>query len=234
MFSGHKAVLSGPAGGYVGYARTTHLLPPSPSPTTLEQQQDHHQIHHPDLDLTTKVPPTTPHPDPHPHPDPPLIGFDMGGTSTDVSRFAGTFEQVFESLTAGVVIQAPQLDINTVAAGGGSLLRFEGGLYCVGPESAGAHPGPVCYRKTGGKLAITDANLVLGRIIPHHFPHVFGDTEDMPLDVEATRAAFAALARTIIPSGPGVSLAGGEEGDLSGVVDQVIDRSLSMMTHLTI
>ena len=95
----------------------------------------------------------------------PVIGFDMGGTSTDVSRYAGRLEHIFENVTAGVCIQAPQLDINTVAAGGGSRLFFNNGLFTVGPESSGAHPGPVCYKK-GGPLAITDANLLLGRIIP--------------------------------------------------------------------
>lgn len=85
----------------------------------------------------------------------------MGGTSTDVSRFAGTYDHVIESTTAGVTIQAPQLDINTVAAGGGSRLFFRSGLFIVGPESAGAHPGPACYKKNG-PLTVTDANLVLG------------------------------------------------------------------------
>ena len=97
----------------------------------------------------------------------------MGGTSTDVSRYAGTYEHVFESTTAGVTIQAPQLDINTVAAGGGSRLFFQSGVFRVGPESAGAHPGPVCYRKSG-YLAITDANLVLAECCPSFFPRFSG------------------------------------------------------------
>ncbi|KAJ1955068.1 hypothetical protein EC988_002085, partial [Linderina pennispora] len=126
----------------------------------------------------------------------PVIGFDMGGTSTDVSRFDGRFEHVFETTTAGVTIQAPQLDINTVAAGGGSRLFFRNGLMMVGPESAGAHPGPACYRK-GGPLAVTDANLLLGRLRAEHFPSIFGETEDQPLDIEATRRLFAELATTI-------------------------------------
>ncbi|KAJ2710624.1 hypothetical protein H4R19_003658, partial [Coemansia spiralis] len=126
----------------------------------------------------------------------PVIGFDMGGTSTDVSRFDGQLEHVFETTTAGVAIQAPQLDINTVAAGGGSQLFFRNGLMVVGPESAGAHPGPACYRK-GGPLAVTDANLVLGRLRAEHFPHIFGDHEDQPLDVEAARALFEVLAADI-------------------------------------
>lgn len=107
----------------------------------------------------------------------------MGGTSTDVSRYDGTYEHVLESVTAGVTIQAPQLDINTVAAGGGSRLFYDNGIFKVGPESAGAHPGPVCYRK-GGHLAVTDANAALGRVLPEYFPKIFGPNEDQPLDVE--------------------------------------------------
>ena len=120
----------------------------------------------------------------------------MGGTSTDVSRFGGDWELVFETQTAGVRIQAPQLHIKTVAAGGGSRLFFDNGMFLVGPESAGAHPGPVCYRKNG-HLTVTDANLVLGRIQPGHFPHIFGSTEDQPLDVAAARRAMADLTEKI-------------------------------------
>lgn len=110
--------------------------------------------------------------------------------------FAGNFEHVFETNTAGVTIQAPQLDINTVAAGGGSRLFFRSGMFVVGPESAGAHPGPVCYRK-GGYLAVTDANLQLGRLQPQHFPHIFGPNESEPLDVQATRDAFENLKKEV-------------------------------------
>ncbi|KAJ1680353.1 hypothetical protein EV182_000135 [Spiromyces aspiralis] len=126
----------------------------------------------------------------------PVIGFDMGGTSTDVSRFDGRFEHVFETSVAGITIQAPQLDINTVAAGGGSRLFFRNGLFVTGPESAGAHPGPACYRK-GGPLTITDANLLLGRLQPDLFPAIFGPNEDQPLDIEATRKLFDEMACTI-------------------------------------
>ncbi|GMH44654.1 hypothetical protein BSKO_12606 [Bryopsis sp. KO-2023] len=154
-FSGHKAILSGPAGGYVGYAGLTKWE----GTDALNLQ---------------------------------VIGFDMGGTSTDVSRFDGEYAHVFESVTAGVAIQAPQLDINTVAAGGGSRLFFRTGVFLVGPESAGAHPGPVCYRK-GGPLTITDANAVLGRIVPDFFPKIFGPNEDEPLDVEGAREAMQKL-----------------------------------------
>jgi 5-oxoprolinase (ATP-hydrolysing) len=110
-----------------------------------------------------------------------------------VSRYAGQLEHVYDTVVAGVTIQAPQLDIVTVAAGGGSLLSFRAGQFHVGPESAGAHPGPVCYRKSGGRLAVTDANLVLGRILPSHFPHIFGPNEDQPLDAAASRARFVEL-----------------------------------------
>ncbi|KAH9173815.1 5-oxoprolinase [Lactarius sanguifluus] len=155
-FSGLKTVLSGPAGGVVGYARTS-------------------------WDEKRKTP---------------IIGLDVGGTSTDVSRFSGRYEIVYETTTAGVTIQSPQLDINTVAAGGGSCLTFRNGLFLAGPESAGAEPGPTCYRK-GGPLAVTDANLLLGRLIPEYFPKIFGKSEKEPLDTDASRREFAKLAREI-------------------------------------
>lgn len=121
----------------------------------------------------------------------------MGGTSTDVSRFADQrYEHVVESTTAGVTIQAPQLDINTVAAGGGSMLFFRSGLFVVGPESAGAHPGPACYRK-GGPLTVTDANLILGRLLPQYFPKIFGPNENESLDIEVTRNKFEELRKEI-------------------------------------
>ncbi|KAJ1971158.1 hypothetical protein H4R35_005432 [Dimargaris xerosporica] len=126
----------------------------------------------------------------------PVIGFDMGGTSTDVSRFDGDYSQVFETITAGIAIQAPQLDIHTVAAGGGSRLFFRNGMFAVGPESASAHPGPACYRK-GGPLTVTDANLVLGRLLGDYFPKIFGPNEDLPLDIDRSRALFVKLASTI-------------------------------------
>ena len=131
-FGGLKSLLSGPAGGVVGYSITS-------------------------WDEKIRQP---------------LCGFDMGGPSTDVSRFGGAYETVFETTTAGISIQSPQLKIDTVAAGGGSCLTFRNGLFNVGPESAGAHPGPACYRKPGGLLATTDANLVLGRLLPDYFPKV--------------------------------------------------------------
>lgn len=152
-FTGLKAILSGPAGGVVGYAITSY-------------------------DDETKIP---------------VIGFDMGGTSTDVSRYGeGRYEHVFETTTAGVTIQSPQLDINTVAAGGGSMLFFKNGLFVVGPESAGAHPGPACYRK-GGPATVTDANLFLGRLLPEFFPKIFGKNEDEGLDYEASKKVIEEL-----------------------------------------
>lgn len=156
-FSGLRAILSGPAGGVVGYALTSY-------------------------DPKTKTP---------------VIGFDMGGTSTDVSRYGeGRYEHVFETTTAGVTIQSPQLDINTVAAGGGSRLFFKNGLFVVGPESASAHPGPACYRKDG-PLTITDANLFLGRLLPDFFPKIFGKNEDEGLDPEASKKLFEELTKKI-------------------------------------
>ncbi|MFG3656480.1 hydantoinase B/oxoprolinase family protein [Streptomyces sp. NPDC047706] len=125
-----------------------------------------------------------------------VIGFDMGGTSTDVSHFAGAYERVFTTQIAGVRLRAPMLDIHTVAAGGGSILHFDGSRYRVGPDSAGADPGPACYR-AGGPLAVTDANVMLGRIPPDHFPHVFGADGDQPLDAPLVRERFAGLAREI-------------------------------------
>ncbi|MFH0516834.1 hydantoinase B/oxoprolinase family protein [Streptomyces sp. M41] len=125
-----------------------------------------------------------------------VIGFDMGGTSTDVSHFAGEYERVFTTQIAGVRLRAPMLDIHTVAAGGGSVLHFDGSRYRVGPDSAGADPGPACYRG-GGPLAVTDANVMLGRIQPAHFPRVFGPDGDQPLDDALVRDRFAALAHEI-------------------------------------
>ncbi|KAL9053426.1 MAG: hypothetical protein Q9162_004796 [Coniocarpon cinnabarinum] len=157
IFSGLKAILSGPAGGVVGYAMTSY-------------------------DEKTKTP---------------VIGFDMGGTSTDVSRYGeGRYDHVFETTTAGVTIQSPQLDINTVAAGGGSRLFWRNGLFVVGPESASAHPGPACYRK-GGPLTITDANLFLGRLVPDFFPKIFGKNENEGLDADASRRQFEQLTKQI-------------------------------------
>ncbi|ORY61052.1 Hydantoinase B/oxoprolinase-domain-containing protein [Leucosporidium creatinivorum] len=155
-FSGLKAILSGPAGGVVGYAETSY-----------DQEGGA-----------------------------PVVGFDMGGTSTDVSRYGGQLEHVFETVTAGVTIQSPQLDINTVAAGGGSKLFWRNSMFVVGPDSAGAHPGPACYRK-GGPLTVTDANLYLGRLHIDSFPKIFGPSENEPLDYDVTARLFAELTAEI-------------------------------------
>src|SRR5207237_3692820 len=125
-----------------------------------------------------------------------IIGFDMGGTSTDVSHYAGTFEREFETKVAGVRMRAPMMSIHTVAAGGGSVLHFDGSRYRVGPDSAGANPGPASYRG-GGPLTVTDCNLMLGKIQPKFFPAVFGPEGDEPLDDAIAREKFAALADEI-------------------------------------
>ncbi len=125
-----------------------------------------------------------------------LIGFDMGGTSTDVSHFDGEYERAFETEVAGVRMRAPMMLIHTVAAGGGSILHFDGARFRVGPDSAGANPGPKCYRR-GGPLALTDANVMAGKLIPEFFPKIFGPRQDQPLDAAAVRAAFIELAREV-------------------------------------
>ena len=154
-FQGKDAILSGPAGGVVGMARTAEIA-------GLKQ----------------------------------LIGFDMGGTSTDVSHYCGEFERTLEKELSGVRIRAPMMHIHTVAAGGGSVLSFDGARFRVGPESAGANPGPACYRR-GGPLTVTDCNVMLGKIQPGHFPRVFGPEGNQALDVEVVRKRFAELAETL-------------------------------------
>src|SRR5262249_29678524 len=152
LFRGKDSILSGPAGGIVGMARTAEAAG------------------------FGKV-----------------IGFDMGGTSTDVSHYAGEFERRYETQVAGVRMRAPMLALHTGAAGGGSVLHFDGSRYRVGPDSAGADPGPAAYRN-GGPLTVTDANIMLGRIEPGHFPKVFGPGGDQPLDTRVVREKFATLA----------------------------------------
>jgi 5-oxoprolinase (ATP-hydrolysing) len=125
-----------------------------------------------------------------------LIGFDMGGTSTDVSHFAGEYERAFETEVAGVRMRAPMMLIHTVAAGGGSILHYDGARFRVGPDSAGANPGPKCYRR-GGPLAVTDANVMVGKLIPEFFPHIFGPQQNLPLDGDTVAKAFAALSQEI-------------------------------------
>jgi 5-oxoprolinase (ATP-hydrolysing) len=125
-----------------------------------------------------------------------IITFDMGGTSTDVAHFAGEYERTFESEVAGVRLRAPMMAIHTVAAGGGSILTFDGARFRIGPESAGANPGPACYRR-GGPLTVTDANLMVGKLHPRFFPNVFGPGADQPLDGEVVRRKFRALAAEV-------------------------------------
>jgi 5-oxoprolinase (ATP-hydrolysing) len=146
-----------------------------------------------------------------------LIGFDMGGTSTDVSHYAGTFELADESVVAGVRIRAPMMQIHTVAAGGGSICRFDGMRFRVGPESAGANPGPACYRN-GGPLTVTDCNLFLRRIDPDQFPKVFGAGGDQPLDPEASRVRLQEVADQL---GEAKSLEEIAEGFLEIAVDNM-------------
>src|SRR5262249_43958532 len=125
-----------------------------------------------------------------------LIGFDMGGTSTDVSHYDGEYERAFETEVAGVRMRAPMMLIHTVAAGGGSVLHFDGARFRVGPDSAGANPGPKCYRR-GGPLAVTDANVLVGKLIPDFFPKIFGPEQNQPLDAKAVKQAFAELANEV-------------------------------------
>ena len=125
-----------------------------------------------------------------------LIGFDMGGTSTDVSHFDGEYERAFETEVAGVRMRAPMMLIHTVAAGGGSILHFDGARFRVGPDSAGANPGPKCYRRNG-PLAVTDANVMVGKLIPDFFPKIFGPSQSLSLDAHAVRMAFTDLAQQV-------------------------------------
>ena len=122
-----------------------------------------------------------------------VIGFDMGGTSTDVAHYAGTYERSFETQIAGVRLAVPMLRVHTVAAGGGSIISFDGSRFRVGPESAGANPGPKSYRR-GGPLTVTDANVMVGKLDPAFFPAIFGAGGDEPLDAAAVQSGFAELA----------------------------------------
>ncbi len=150
-----------------------------------------------------------------------VIGFDMGGTSTDVSHYAGEFERAFDTQVAGVRMRAPMMSIHTVAAGGGSILSFDGARLRVGPESAGANPGPASYRR-GGPLATTDANVLLGRIQPEHFPRVFGPQADQPLDRDGVAQRFTQLAEQVrLATGRAVAAEGLAEGFLQIAVQNM-------------
>jgi len=179
-FRGKDAILSGPAGGIVGAARTAAAA---------------------GFDR--------------------IISFDMGGTSTDVALYAGQFERAFETMVAGVRLRAPMMAINTVAAGGGSILHFDGARFRVGPDSAGAIPGPACYRR-GGPLTVTDANVCLGKIQPAHFPAIFGKDGKQPLDSEVVTAKFRALAGEI---------AAGKSQDIRDVAEGFLRVAVANMAN---
>ena len=151
------------------------------------------------------------------------IGFDMGGTSTDVSHYSGEFEREFETQVAGVRLRAPMLRIHTVAAGGGSILHFDGSRFRVGPDSAGADPGPACYRRSG-PLTLTDANVLLGRVLPEHFPAVFGPEANQPLDRDTVVARFEEFAK-------GVSDATGRPHSAEEVAQGFIDIAVADMAN---
>ncbi len=152
-----------------------------------------------------------------------IISFDMGGTSTDVALYAGSFERSFETAVAGVRLRAPMLAIHTVAAGGGSILSFDGARLRVGPDSAGADPGPLCYRR-GGPLTVTDANVCVGKIQARHFPPIFGPGHDLPLDAAAAEAGFAVLAREI-------AAATGREADPRAVAADFLSIAVANMAN---
>ena len=180
LFQGKDAILSGPAAGVVGMARTAAMSGISK-----------------------------------------LIGFDMGGTSTDVAHYDGEHERSFETQVAGVRMRAPMMRIHTVAAGGGSILRFDGARFRVGPRSAGANPGPACYRR-GGPLTVTDCNLMLGRLQPDCFPAIFGPKGDQPLDLETVRRKFSELAEQVAAAqGKAISAEAVAEGFLRIAVENM-------------
>jgi len=179
-FQGKDAILSGPAGGIVGAARTAG-----------QAGFDH------------------------------IIGFDMGGTSTDVALYDDGFERAFETEVAGVRMRAPMMAINTVAAGGGSILHFDGARFRVGPDSAGANPGPAGYRR-GGPLTVTDANICVGKLQPKHFPQIFGHDGDQPLDAGVVQSRFAELADKIYD-------ATGERRDLRDIAEGFLRIAVANM-----
>src|SRR3954470_19502211 len=182
QFQGKDAILSGPAGGIVGAARTAGMA-------GLDQ----------------------------------IIGFDMGGTSTDVALYAGQFERAFETEVAGVRMRAPMMAINTVAAGGGSVLHFDGARFRVGPDSAGANPGPASYRR-GGPLTVTDANVCVGKIQPAHFPAIFGPGGNQPLDATTVHARFREMAEE-------VTRATGEHRDPRNVAEGFLRIAVANMAN---
>ncbi len=160
-----------------------------------------------------------------------LITFDMGGTSTDVAHYAGEYERAFETLVAGVRMRAPMMHIHTVAAGGGSICRFDGSRFRVGPESAGANPGPACYRR-GGPLAVTDCNVMLGKIQPAFFPKVFGPRQDRPLDRDSVVQRLQALTQEIATiTGTVLSPEAVAEGFLTIAIDNMANAIKQISTQ---
>ena len=158
-----------------------------------------------------------------------IIGFDMGGTSTDVMHYDGSYERVFETQVAGVRVRAPMMHIHTVAAGGGSICSFHHGRFKVGPESAGAHPGPACYRN-GGPVTVTDCNLMLGRIQASHFPKVFGPDANQSLSLSIVQQKFDVLGAEIEASGGGAMTPDAlAEGFLAVAVDSMA-RAIKMIS----
>jgi len=216
-FQGKDAILSGPAGGIVGMVRTAELgldpavipneakgLGAAPTRETLRSAQGDKRLA--------------------------VIGFDMGGTSTDVSHYAGEFERAFETRVAGVRVRAPMMAIHTVAAGGGSILGFDGARFRVGPESAGANPGPACYRR-GGPLTVTDANVALGKIQPAFFPRVFGPNGEEALDAGIVAERFSALALEIAAA-TGKALA--PEAVAAGFVDIAVGSMANAIKKISV
>ncbi|MGX2032771.1 hydantoinase B/oxoprolinase family protein [Methylocaldum gracile] len=159
-----------------------------------------------------------------------IVTFDMGGTSTDVAHYAGEFERSQETEIAGIRLRAPILNIHTVAAGGGSILRFDGLRFRAGPDSAGANPGPACYRR-GGPLCVTDANVMVGKIRPEFFPKVFGPTGDQPLDTEIVRRKFRELAETV-RSGSGQTLSPEEVAE--GFIDVAVENMAAAIKKISV
>lgn len=188
-FEGKDAILSGPAGGIVGAARSAEAAGFAR-----------------------------------------IIGFDMGGTSTDVALYDGAFERSFDTEIAGARVRVPMMAINTVAAGGGSILHFDGARFRVGPDSAGANPGPACYRR-GGPLTVTDANLCLGKIQPRRFPAVFGPNGDAPLDAEIVQARFATVAREV---GRATGIARSAQQIAEGFLDIAIANMVKAIKQVSI
>ncbi len=194
-FQGKDAILSGPAGGIVGMARTASLA-------------GHDKV----------------------------IGFDMGGTSTDVSHYAGEFEREFETQVAGVRMRAPMMSIHTVAAGGGSILEFDGSRFRVGPRSAAANPGPASYRR-GGPLAVTDANVMVGKIQPRYFPKVFGPHADEPLSDEIVVAKFQELTHRIGSSASRTGASGSQltpEACAEGFIEIAVQQMANAIKKISV